>query len=227
MEQIASNNVSHVEVPPGAIESLQGTFDALIVSFANNDVVPAHWDTEYDNNILRTPDAIGKAQQSIEGNPYWEEFRKVPQRLSTLPSDPALMFIHLSPDPALQTVDEAVQELFEQQGFHVAPIPEVHQRWDSYDYQDLLAHPKDNHPSAVLHEAFAQDAARAVLQIVDPMRLHRAQDSATQTKRSAVSNAAPAILEAESSLNGAVVHLPASDSRPPEPCVQPNSAIVR
>lgn len=178
------------------ITSLVGRFDALVLGFVANDVIPGTLDGEAPD-----PDLESDVLRNIRPNPYAEKWQSALRSVASF-NTPVKLFVPLDFTQPGVAYAAALRPFVTSLGFTTVPLPTLEHRLSLLDPSDLVVHPADAHPGPAVLDAYAKDVAAEILARVEHSTAHRSAPPPP------VSNALPTAVVVSATADGMRLDFP-------------------
>jgi hypothetical protein len=190
-------------------------FDALVLGYVNNDVVPLVEQTNPEEQIHKISEKIhleveqaggkrvethtkiededyGRVLDRVIDNPNQDYFEASLRFMSKQVPDGMAVVLPLYTSQEELGASKLWFDVLEKNGFYVPKIlPETDKLAESLEAQDLMITNVDRHPSLPLLKAYAIDAAEILYQKLDKAVIEKAMSGAMPSERFLLSNHLP------------------------------------
>ena len=172
--------------PPSAL----GEFDAVVLGFTPNDVIPGIFSKEGDDLVKVSPeDESGVVDGSIKDPNSDRFFQSVNDFVRNSPA-PLVLWYNLE-YYNLHPNRDRLEDIFGRAGYGIVPRSHINTLRDSYDILELAASPVELHPGPAVTLAYAKDIADYLIHSIPPTRIRESQGSAAQTSEPLLSSYIP------------------------------------
>lgn len=223
-QAIESGIYNTVALPGSDATRLRENFDVVVLGYVENDIIANHDDSfiaEQDRPPEREEPRPRGVTTGEVVNPHQSYFESAPGVIKAAFDAPLNIWLPLTGSNPSTNPEFQWGSLFESAGWVLADNPSSRDTQARFNDTDLMVTPIDPHPGPRRHLSFAKDAARSLLENIDPDRLIAATSTAATTERSALSGYLPANLDLQEQGNGWVV---AHDGTVPPICVDAAAA---
>lgn len=206
-QEIESGIYNAVARPDTDTTRLSDNFDAVVLGYVENDIIANPDDSfiaEQDRPAELAADWVPVTTGEV-ANPHQSYFESAPGVIKAAFAAPLNIWLPLTgSDPS---TNPAYQwgSLFESAGWLLADNPSSRDTRSRFNDTELMVTPIDAHPGPRMQLSFAKDAARSLLENLDPDRLASATATATTTVQPTLSGHLPVSLDLQERANGWVV----------------------
>jgi lysophospholipase L1-like esterase len=192
----------------GDASALQGPFDAVVVAFSMNDLIPWPESDPFlpDGVQVISEEGHNAVMEDPEGSPNWEAWREAVVDLHQAAEGIPVLWVPIRyPWSDLMPRSNSLSQIFEEAGYTIVGQAAVADLTGREPEESLLmANPANWHPGDRLHAAMAADVADAVLANVGSDRVARASVTPRPPRRSLVESHLPVALDVTVARDGAV-----------------------
>ncbi len=197
------NNIKDNKIPNiGRVKDIGppevlGDFDAVVLGFTPNDVVPGNFSKDGDGLVKVSPEEESGVIDGSIKDPNSKLFTKAVEDFATNAPAPLVLWYNLEyynyhPERT------HLEEVFRSAGYRIVPRIQITNLRNSNDPIDLASSRADMHPGPAVTSAYARDVAEYLALSLPKSRIRAAQGLPTSVKEQVLSSYLPTDMQVKS-----------------------------